>query len=96
MSLALRIFIIGIPIERVHITRTEVIFGKEGLLVQSFINEIELVRTGRLVVERVSYRRDDCGRQAPPETAGLNDGGATLVDVIGAEIHAEELWRVYI
>lgn len=61
---------------------------------QSFVNDIQLVRTGRRVVERVSYGRDDGGWQAPTEAAGLDDGGATLVDVVGAEIHVEEVWRV--
>jgi hypothetical protein len=33
MTFSLGVFIIGIPIERVHVTRTEVILGKECLLV---------------------------------------------------------------
>ena len=77
-----------------HVARAEVVLGKEGLLVQSFVNDIQLVRAGRRVVERVGYGRDDCGWQAPAEAAGLDDGGATLVDFVGAEIHVEELWRV--
>lgn len=45
MSFSLGVFIIGIPIERVHVTCTEFILGKECLLVQSFVYDIKLVGT---------------------------------------------------
>lgn len=94
-SLHRRVFIIGFPVEVVQVLEDGVIFGKNSLLMESLIENIDLVFTFGVVIEGVCYGCHQGPWESPSETSGLNHCGASEVQFESAFVQVKELRRVY-
>ncbi len=94
-SLHRRVFIIGFPVEVVEVLEDGVIFGENSLLMESLIENIDLVFTLGMVIEGVCYRCHQGTRESPSETSGLNHCRAPEVHFESAFVQIKELRRIY-